>query len=251
MWASRLENLFQCGRCTDCDAEGSQHDFQLHMSSGLADNPHGQQSDSTSVSSSPEIDYIARPSSTMRALTPRQRNLRSLIELPLLHKYPLPPVCSPDASEEERKQKLLEMYQDFTLELHSGMYLTQLTSSRDYSDIHCQLMEDLQTLKLDQGNGRIVEFPLTGVSKAYRIVKNDDRWHSAASAATATGNTEHIVVVEFMRRKLAFVFKDLNVAQQFLLGMELLIRKAQQKQAPKDLRFLTPTFQRAANPTRN
>lgn len=56
------------------------------------------------------------------------------------------------------------------------MYLTQLTSNRDYADIHVQLMEDLTTLKLDQSNGRIIEFPLTNVSKVYRIVKNDDKW---------------------------------------------------------------------------
>lgn len=60
------------------------------------------------------------------------------------------------------------------------------------------------------------------------------------------------MVVEFMRRKLAFVFKELQaacicpsvglawqVSQRFLICMELLIRRAQQKQA---MRSLTPTF---------
>ena len=54
-----------------------------------------------------------------------------------------------------------------------------------------------------------------------------------------------------MRRKLAFVFKELQalfffllvplleVSQRFLICMELLIRRAQQKQA---MRSLTPTF---------
>jgi len=136
------------------------------------------------------------------------------------------------------------MYQEFTLDLHTGMYLTQLTSNRDYSDIHCQLMEDMLTLKLDQSNGRIIEFPLTGVSKVYRIVKNDDKWYSAGSAVPGFGggNTEHIVVVEFMRRKLAFVFKELQVSQRFLMCMELLIRRAQQKQARRGPRALTPAF---------
>merc|ERR1712151_567332 len=122
------------------------------------------------------------------------------------------------------------MYQDFVLELHTGTYLTQLTSSRDYSDIHCQLMEDLQTLKLDQSSGRIIEFPLSGVSKVYRIVRDDERWYKVANTMP-TAPSEHIVVVEFMRRKLAFVFDEALRAQRFLTCMELLIRRAQQKEA--------------------
>merc|ERR1719159_183294 len=140
--------------------------------------------------------------------------------------------------------KLLHMYQEVSLDLHTGMYLTQLTADRDYSDIHCQLMEDMTTLKLDQSNGRIIEFPLTNVSKVYRIVKNDDRWYTAGTPVpgATSANTEQIVVVEFMRRKLAFVFKELQVSQRFLICMELLIRRAQQKQAKKAMRSLTPTF---------
>jgi hypothetical protein len=148
----------------------------------------------------------------------------------MLHTYPVPPNSSPEAPEEERKSKLLEMYQEFALDLHTGMYLTQLTSNRDYSDIHCQLMEDMQTLKLDQSNGRIIEFPLTGVSKVYRIVKNDDKWYSAGSPIPGvTSSTE--------------------ASQRFLMCMELLIRRAQQKQAKKAIRSLTPAFQRQSNNT--
>lgn len=174
-------------------------------------------------------------------ITPRQRDLRDQLELPLLHTYPAPPDCQPDEPEDQKREKLLQMYQDFTLEMHSGVYLTQLTANRDYSEIHCQLMEDMQTLKLDQSNGRIIEFPLTGVSKVYRIVKNNDKWYSAGSAVP-NGQSENLVVVEFMRRKLAFVFKELQVSQRFLVCMELLIRRAHQKQAKKALRSLTPAF---------
>jgi len=177
-------------------------------------------------------------------MTPRQKDLRDGLELPTLNTYPMPPNCNLDDDEEERKQRLLEMYQEFALDMHTGMYLTQLTSNRDYSDIHCQLMEDMQTLKLDQSNGRIIEFPLTAVAKVYRLVKNGDKWYSAgASPGGSSGSgTEHIVVVEFMRRKLAFVFKELPVSQRFLLCMELLIRRAQQQQAKKALRPLTPSL---------
>merc|ERR1740138_297245 len=99
----------------------------------------------------------------------------------MLHTYPVPPSCTADDSEEHRKRKLLEMLQEFAIDLHTGMYLTQLTSNRDYSDIHCQLMEDMTTLKLDQSNGRIIEFPLTNVSKVYRIVKEDEKWYAAGT----------------------------------------------------------------------
>merc|ERR1712107_607530 len=94
------------------------------------------------------------------------------------------------------------MGQEFALELHTGMYLSQLTS-------------------------------------------NNDKWYSAGSPlpGASTSNMEHIVVVEFMRRKLAFVFKELHVSQRFLICMELLIRRAQQKQAKVSARSLTPAFQ--------
>lgn len=185
---------------------------------------------------------------SMSSETPLQNTLRESLELPILHDYPVPPSCGAEDVEEVRKRKLLEMYQEFALELHKGMYLTQLTSSRDYSDIHCQLMGDMQTLKLDQSNGRIIEFPLAGVSKVYRIIKSDDKYYSAGSSppGAQANTTEHIVVVEFIRRKLAFVFQQLPVAQRFLLSIELLIRRAQQKQVKKTARALTPAFQPGA-----
>jgi hypothetical protein len=147
----------------------------------------------------------------------------------------------PEASEELRMERLLKMYQEFVLELHTGAFLTQLTSSRDYSDIHCQLMEDLVTLKLDQSSGRIIEFPLTGVSKVYRIIRDDEKWYRVQGSAPSAP-AEHIVVVEFMRRKLAFVFKEAYSALRFLTCMELLIRGAQQKEAER-LRGRKPVSQ--------
>jgi len=168
-------------------------------------------------------------------ITPRQQTFKDRLKLPLLRHYPVPPSCKPEDPEEYRRHQLLQTYQEFVLDLQKGMYLTQLTSNQDYSDIHCQILEDLQTLKLDQGSGCIIEFPLSGVSKVYRIVKNDDKWYSAGSLTGPTpmpplplSNAEHIVVVEFMRRKLAFVFKEILAAQNFLMCMELLIRRAQE-----------------------
>uniref|UniRef100_A0A7S2MBG6 Uncharacterized protein n=1 Tax=Alexandrium andersonii TaxID=327968 RepID=A0A7S2MBG6_9DINO len=131
----------------------------------------------------------------------------------------------------------MRCYREFVLDLHRGMHLTQLSATQEYSDIHCQVLEDLQTLKVDQGSGCIIEFPLSAVSKVYRIVKNDESWHSAGSLTGPTpipplplSNAEHIVVIEFMRRKLAFVFLDIAAAQRFLMCIELLIRRVQECQ---------------------
>jgi len=169
------------------------------------------------------------------AMTPRQHNFKDRIQLPSLLRYPLPPGCLPEEAEDKRRNTLLQVYQDFVLDLHKGLHMTQLSSNQEYSDIHCQILEDLKTLKVDQGSGCIIEFPLTAVSKVYRIVKNDDRWYSAGSLTGPTpmpplplSNAEHIVVVEFMRRKLAFVFADMVAAQRFLMCIELLIRRAQE-----------------------
>ena len=38
------------------------------------------------------------------------------------------------------------------------------------------MLDDLITLTLNQSNGRIIEFPLTGVTKVYRIVRKDEHW---------------------------------------------------------------------------
>eukprot|EP00747_Dinoflagellata_sp_TGD_P185359 gnl/TRDRNA2_/TRDRNA2_41880_c0_seq1.p1 gnl/TRDRNA2_/TRDRNA2_41880_c0~~gnl/TRDRNA2_/TRDRNA2_41880_c0_seq1.p1 ORF type:complete len:290 (+),score=43.72 gnl/TRDRNA2_/TRDRNA2_41880_c0_seq1:106-975(+) len=167
--------------------------------------------------------------------TPRQQSFRDRLQLPMLRRYPVPPSCNPDDPEDRRRQQLLQLYQEFVLDLHKGIHMTQLTSNQDYSDIHCQILEDLQTLKVDQGSGCIIEFPLSAVSKVYRIVKNDDKWYSAGSLTGPTpmpplplSNAEHIVVVEFMRRRLAFVFNEIVAAQSFLMCMELLIRRAQE-----------------------
>lgn len=254
MLAPRLDWMLGCCSCNGWD-HGGQGEFQIQLSTDLSANQTQRhlltQGDSFDITFTPRsfgagaaVSGGGTLSHRSTPITPRQRDLKDQLELPSLHTYPMPPTSSPEEEEEVRKKKLLEMYQEFALELHTGMYLTQLTSNRDYSDIHCQLMEDMTTLKLDQSNGRIIEFPLTNVSKVYRIVKNDDKWYHAGTPVpgAATANTEQIVVVEFMRRKLAFVFKELQVSQRFLICMELLIRRAQQKQAKKALRSLTPTF---------
>ena len=41
---------------------------------------------------------------------------------------------------------------------------------------------------------------------------------------------EHVVIMEFQRRKLAFSFIDLQVAERFLMCMDLITRSVLQKQ---------------------
>lgn len=252
MLSPRLEWMFGCCSCAGCDT-GGQGELQVQLSTDLSSQSARRhlltRGDSFDITFTPRSYGEGEPTNRNQVaerpglLTPRQRDLRNQLDLPSLNTYPVAPNCTAEDGEEERREKLLAMYQEFALDLHTGMYLTQLTSNRDYSDIHCQLMEDMMTLKLDQSNGRIIEFPLTNVSKVYRIVKNDDKWYTAGTALpTSSPQTEQIVVVEFMRRKLAFVFKELQVSQRFLICMELLIRRAQQRQAKKALRSLTPTF---------
>jgi len=175
------------------------------------------------------------PAPQSKFATPRQRSLRERIWLPQLRRYPIPPNCTADDPEDVRRDELLAAYQDFVMDLHKGIHLTQLNSNQDYSEIHCQILEDLQTLKVDQGNGSIIEFPLGAVSKVYRIIKNDGKWYSTGSSMGPSpmpplplSNAEHIVVIEFMRRKLPFVFSDIKAAQRFLMFIELLIRRAQE-----------------------
>jgi hypothetical protein len=140
--------------------------------------------------------------------------------------YPVPPGCSQHEQEHEKKRQLLEMYQGFALEMHRGMYLTQLMADLSYQDIHCQLMEDMATLKLDQSNGRIIEFPLANVSKTYCLTKVAGKWYPAEKGQQVPSDSDHVVVVVFSKRKLAFVFKDHGACNRFLTCFELLVWRA-------------------------
>merc|ERR1712139_156204 len=84
----------------------------------------------------------------------------------------------------------------------------------------------------------MLEFPLISIVRIYRIMRSDPscldgRPPPLTSAPRSL--TEHIVVMEFMERKLALVFGDAIEARNFLMCMELLVRlaheaKAQQKE---------------------
>lgn len=248
MLSPRLDWMLGCCSCAGFEPHG-QGELQVQLTSDRVAHPTRRhpltKEDSFDITFTPRSfgDPDSPSASHSSRRTSRQQRVMDQLELPQLAMYPKPPSVESGDTDEDKRMKLLAMYREFASDLHTGMHLMQLTSSRDYSEIHCQLMEDLTILKLDQSNGRIIEFPLINVSKVYRIVKSEDKWYTPGSALLGSvSNSEQIVVVEFMRRKLAFVFRDLAVSQRFLICMELLIRRAQQKESGKAMRSLTPTF---------
>mmetsp|Transcript_13233 Transcript_13233/g.31392 ORF Transcript_13233/g.31392 Transcript_13233/m.31392 type:complete len:310 (-) Transcript_13233:304-1233(-) len=237
-----LDKFLQCCN-TEHDARPGSELKVVELSSDVLDCPVAQpvhlltRQDSFDATATPRAGLRLGRARALPA-TPRQRDLAEAIRLPRLRRYPVPPGCSGGDPEDTKRRELLRAYREFVLDLHRGIHMTQLCANQDYSDIHCQVLDDLQTLKVDQGSGCIIEFPLSAVSKVYRIVKNDDNWHSAGSLTGPVpipplplSNAEHIVVIEFMRRKLAFVFNDIAAAQRFLMCIELLIRRVQESQA--------------------
>jgi len=258
----RLDSLLHCCSCKldDCEPEVQ---MQIQLSSDYADyadlvpmRSAIPRVDSLDTTFAPRAcgnaggNYVVGFAGSDRVpraspcVTPRQQGVKDRLQLPVMEHYPRPPGGGM-TDDGARRQLLYEMYQEVALDLHAGMFLTQLTGSRDKFDIHCQLMEDLQTFKLDQSNGRLVEFPLASVSKVYRVVltEPDDKLSG-----------DHIVIVAFESRQLAFVFLENQAAQRFTQCMELLIRRAQQIQTAKAAQSVVPgscTIRMAATPQRS
>lgn len=245
MLSTRVGWFLNC--CSSKNDANSTVEYCHQLQSGENPGLHGQmrpQADSYA----PRSSFVSDSGSDAIApMTSRQRDIKDHLELPQLKEYPTPPDCGIDDDEKRRYQKLLSTYKEFTMDLHSGMILSQLTSNRgDVANIHCQLMEDLETLKMDQNNGRIIEFPLASVSKVYRIVKHGDKWYSAGSfngsqpvPPLPLSSAEHIVVLEFRGRKLAFVFPGIQASQCFSICVELLVRRAQQAQSAANVGSVT------------
>lgn len=164
-----------------------------------------------------------------RPMTPRQQVISDSLEICPIRTIPSLSLLEEYETDDLKCKQMLELYQQFTLELHAGIYLKQLTSTFDYWHVHCQLMEDLSTLKIDQDNGRIVEFPLTAVSEVKSMIKR----HKTVSCTDDANKVDHIIVVEFLCRKLAFVFSSSYEAQVFMTCLEFLIRRAKQEMQGK------------------
>lgn len=179
----------------------------------------------------------------VRTAWQQQQIIANRVKMPRMRRYHEPPGCPPKTPEYEKQRILVKMYEAFVVNLHKGVRMTQITMNQKYSDIHCQLLDDLQTLTVDEDNGCRVQLSLCDVSKMHRVVKNADKQTSGgiSTAGISIGSTpmpplplmiaEHIASVEFTgqrRRKLSFVFGSLAAAQKFLICMELLIRRAKE-----------------------
>lgn len=107
-------------------------------------------------------------------------------------------------------------------------YLSQLTSIKEKRLTHVQLLDKNRVLALHQGSGRIIEFPLVSVSRIYRISNTAMTGGTPRSTSSSGDEVSHIIILEFLERKLAFHFGDAVASQRFLVCMELLVRKAQE-----------------------
>jgi len=129
--------------------------------------------------------------------------------------------------DQNRCSHLREVYFVFTLHLHSGMYLMQFFANASYGKNHHQLTDDLDTLKVDPLDGRIVEFPLSAISRLGRFVKLNTQG-TGSKAPSSPRRPEHIVIVEFTTNMLVFVFNTPDMASCFLLCMALLALRAKE-----------------------
>mmetsp|Transcript_33411 Transcript_33411/g.92299 ORF Transcript_33411/g.92299 Transcript_33411/m.92299 type:complete len:268 (-) Transcript_33411:85-888(-) len=230
-----MDNLFKCCRGDALDNHAQQSELLVDLSTDVLDHPqmrhHIQHPCSHDIGFAPRATSALRPvNGAEMPTTLSAQHFRDTIELPVLQKYPLPPNCSPDEPYENRVEILRTFFQEFAVELFTGVTLTQLTAGNLHCQSHCQLLSDGETLKLDQSNGHIVEFPLAGVCKVYRVAKSNDRFFSGEITPAGGRRIEHIIVLDYMRRKLAFVFDEVQIAQRFFICMELLVRRAQQLQ---------------------
>jgi len=229
-----LFSAFQgCWSCTGCDTAPFQPEPEVGQTQLLVEKevipltPH-----MLGVKDALDITFTPRSERCLaQTFTPRQLDFKEQIELPEMQEVPLPPNCGLDESEEVVRSKLLEMYREFAVDLHTGVYLTQLMSNlQEHADIHCQLIDDMTTLRLDQSSGFLYEFPLTDVSRVFPI--------------DLPGTTDHVVFVQFFRRKIAFVFKDKEAALRFTMCIDLLTLRAQQKRdAPQEVAKARAPFQ--------
>ena len=174
-----------------------------------------------------------------------------------------------DANEKEKMDILLPQFRGFVLDLFKGLILNQVLSTHEKVDSHVfflttkkpkiyvqyrfgfvicqkqvQLMDDLHTLKIDNNNGRMIEFPLETVKQVGQcILSEKEGWFQQEDSVKVSkqdvskaieGHSEHVVVLKFTlpgrasKKKLAFAFEEFERAKIFRDNVELLSIKAQQ-----------------------
>jgi len=183
-------------------------------------------------------------------LTIRQAKFVDNLWLPQMEVYPDvpsetsfvlggPAIGAVKCSKEMQRARLLDLFKDFVFEMFCGCYLTQLTRKDKTIDIHCQITEDLQILKLDQRNGQVVEFPLNKCASLHRIAMVGGESIPILGAIDKScfhgRSSEFLVVVEWERCALIFAFQDCRSqyrAERFVVCMQLLVACA--KELEKD-----------------
>ena len=116
-----------------------------------------------------------------RNATQKQLRLVQALDLPEMALYPTPPGARFSDPEDVRKQILLDFYRCFALDMHRGLSLHQLVStgpgprgaevSENLAEVHVQLLDTLNAVKIDEHDGNLVEFPLRCVTTVYRLVR--------------------------------------------------------------------------------
>jgi len=110
-------------------------------------------------------------------------------------------------------------------ELCEGMDLFFLDPSGCRCIVHTTLMENLDVISLDQGDGRIVEFPLMPVTSARQAVWHAGQFYYVDSERQKCmpSGIDHVVVIMLIRHKLVFLFDTFQDAQSFLMCLEVLL----------------------------
>lgn len=208
-------SLLQC-----CEGHRSNPGLLLVSDQDFMPRKEVGQRDLLDITIRPRMDGVVDEQSC-RMTSPDRMVIQSLLNMSI--RQSLLDLC-------EGREQLFEACMELALDLHMGMFLTQVTSDRDYADIHCQLTGDLHTLKVDEGSGCIIEFPLAATAKVCRAMKYDDKWYAMGAIweTNMPSGADHIIILDFGSRKLAFMFRPANRAKCFMTCIQLLISRAQQ-----------------------
>jgi len=180
------------------------------------------------------------------SLTPRQKRFHNKVKLPdrLLDECNIPEsaVLPKEGTREEKLDELNKIYKKFVLSLNRGIVLKQVITTRSYADIHCQLMDDMINLTINQGSGVLVLISLDSVSGLDFYVQRPSIYAEAATVTRNTSSTnplvpslrlnsaDYLVIMKFAvdgykERKIVFVFHNERKGTTFKLCMELLVEQ--------------------------
>eukprot|EP00392_Amoebophrya_sp_AT5.2_P000760 g761.t1 len=149
----------------------------------------------------------------------------------------LPRKTSEDELRTEKRKVLLGMYRDFVAQtvLHGGATLDRVSSGgQSYYQRKPVVVslaassprepDDIKYLRLDESDGRLVEFPLRAISDIYRLQKQNLNLNTQQRSVDSFSFVDNIVVVEFLKRKLAFAFADSQQCQKFIACLNCVIK---------------------------